>query len=78
VAHDGSVATDGAQSGQQPQRDRRRAVIGLAFRIWQCDKKNQGWREGLPLITTLPGYGFVGRPSPSRQINYERKKNTAF
>ena len=74
VADDGSVAADRAPSRQQVQRDRRRAGIGLAFRLGQCDKKNQGWREGLPLITTLPGYGFVGRPSPSRQINPNEKR----
>jgi len=74
VADDGSVAADGAPSRQQSQRDRRRAGIGLAFRLGQCDKKNQGWREGLPLITTLPGYGFVGRPSPSRQISPNEKR----
>jgi hypothetical protein len=74
VAHDGLVATDGAQSRQQSQRDRRRAGIGLAFSLWQCDKKNHGWREGLPLDRTLPGYGLVGRPSPSRQISPNEKR----
>jgi len=74
VADDSSVAADRAPSRQQLQRDRRRAGIGLAFRLRQCDKKNHGWREGLPLITTLPVYGFVGRPSPSRQINPNEKR----
>ena len=74
VTDDGSVAADGAQPRQQLQRDRRRAGIGLAFGLGQCDKKNHGWREGLPLITTLRGYEFVGRPSPSRQINPNEKR----
>jgi hypothetical protein len=74
VADDGSVAADGAAPRQQLQRDRGRAGIGLAFRLRQCDKKNHGWREGLPLITTLPGYGFVGRPSPSPVNQSKRKK----
>jgi hypothetical protein len=74
VTDDGSVAADGAQSRQQLQRDRRRTGIGLAFGLGQCDKKNHGWREGLPLITTLRGYEFVGRPSPSRQINPNEKR----
>jgi hypothetical protein len=74
VADNGSVATDGAPPRQQAQRDRRRAGTGLAFSLWQCDKKNHGWREGLPLDRTLPGYGFVGRPSPSRQISPNEKR----
>jgi len=26
--------------------------VDVVFRLWQCDKKNQGWREGPPL--TVP------------------------
>jgi hypothetical protein len=49
VTDDGSVATDRAPPRQQVQRNRCHAGIGLAFGLGQCDKKNHGWREGLPL-----------------------------
>ena len=39
--------------------------IGLVFGLWQCDKENHGWREGLPL-TVAAKFRSEDRPSPSR------------
>ena len=39
--------------------------IDLVFGLWQCDKKNHGWREGLPL-TVSAKFRSEDRPSPSR------------
>jgi hypothetical protein len=50
---------------------------GLVLRIGQCDKENQGWREGPPL-TVSRQVRIRGGPSPSRYIRFKRKKNTAF
>jgi hypothetical protein len=46
------------------------------LRLWQCDKENHGWREGLPLTDPCKAAIREG-PSPSRYIQRERKKNTA-
>ena len=52
--------------GEQMQRDRG---LGLALRLWQCDKENHGWREGLPLKRTLPGIDLVtGLHPPGKSV----------
>ena len=35
--------------------------VGVVFRLWQCDKENQGWREGPPLTVRLPKFRSAGR-----------------
>jgi hypothetical protein len=56
------------------QRDRRHADIGLAFSLRQCDNKNHGWREGLPLKRTLPGIDLVtGLHPPGKSISDEKR-----
>jgi hypothetical protein len=53
------------------QRDRGR---GLVFSLWQCDKKNHGWREGLPLKRTLPGIDLVtGLHPPGKSVPNEKR-----
>ena len=53
--------------------------IGLVFCLRQCDKKNQGWREGPPLTVPCQSFDLLVGPSPSPQkIRLERNKNTAF
>ena len=47
VADDRVVAADRTTPRQKDQRDR--SGVDVVFRLWQCDKKNQGWREGPPL-----------------------------
>src|ERR1039458_8816064 len=49
MADDGLVATQRTPPREQLQRKRRRPRIGLVIGLWQCDKENHGWREGLPL-----------------------------
>ena len=47
--------------------------IGLVIGLWQCDKENHGWREGLPLTVAAKF-----RSLPSRQSQSRRKKEYCF
>jgi hypothetical protein len=69
VADDGVESAARAASWQQRQGERVQLECGLVLRIGQCDKENQGWREGPPLTVscqvripwrafTLPVYPF--------------------
>jgi hypothetical protein len=51
--------------------------VGVVFRLRQCDKENQGWREGPPLTVACQSFDLPAGPSPS-VFKLERKKNTAF
>jgi hypothetical protein len=51
--------------------------IGVVFRLWQCDKNNQDWREGPPLTVLCQSSDLPDRPSPSGKFSFRRKKNTA-
>jgi len=77
VADDGVESAARAASWQQHQRERVQLECGLVLRIGQCDKENQGWREGPPLTVSCQ-VRIRGGPSPSRYIRFKRKKNTAF
>jgi hypothetical protein len=77
VADDGVASAARAASWQQRQRERVQLECGLVLRIGQCDKENQGWREGPPLTVSCQ-VPIRGGPSPSRHIRFKRKKNTAF
>jgi hypothetical protein len=77
VADDGVASAVRAASWQQSQRERMHFECGLVMRLWQCDKENQGWREGPPLTVSCQ-VPIRGGPSPSRYIRLKRKKNTAF
>jgi hypothetical protein len=50
----------------------------VVFRLWQCDKENQDWREGPPLTVLCQNSDLPDRPSPSGKITFRGKKNTAF
>src|SRR5580698_428132 len=52
--------------------------VGVVFRLRQCDKENQGWREGPPLTVACQSFDLPAGPSPSGKFKFERKKNTAF
>src|ERR1019366_103027 len=65
MADDGLVATQRTPPREQLQRKRRRPRIGLVIGLWQCDKENHGWGEGLPL-TVAAKFRSEDRPSPSR------------
>ena len=47
VANDRIVLADRTSPRQQVQRHYPGSM--LSFVVWQCDKKNHGWREGPPL-----------------------------
>jgi hypothetical protein len=64
MADDGIVAAQRTPPRKQLQREGGHR-IGLVLRLWQCDKKNHGWREGLPL-TVAAKFRSEDRPSPSR------------
>ena len=51
--------------------------VDVVFRLWQCDKKNHGWREGLPLVLPARIAPATGLHPPG-EIMVERKKNTAI
>ena len=78
VTDDAPVAADGTASRQHSQWKWRRPGVGLAFALGQCDKKNQGWREGPPLFIALPRSESDAGLHPPLQIRFERKKNIAF
>jgi hypothetical protein len=66
--------TVGGEGTEEPQLPR----VGLVFRLWQCDKKDQDWREGPPL--TVPAKVSICRPGlhpPVKSVSNENK-NTAF
>src|SRR6516225_683496 len=46
----------------------------LVLRIWQCDKKNHGWREGPPVTVSWQSFDLLAGPSPSRQNQLRTKK----
>jgi len=60
MADDGIVAAKRTSPREQFQWEG-----GLVLRLWQCDKKNHGWREGRPL-TVAAKFRSEDRPSPSR------------
>jgi len=50
MADDCVVSASRTPPRQAIQRNYPR--IDVVFRLWQCDKENQGWREGLPLTVS--------------------------
>jgi hypothetical protein len=48
--------------------------VNVVFRLWQCDKKNQGWRGGPPL--TVPCQSFdlrSGLHPPVKSVSNEKR-----
>ena len=78
VTDDGSVSAVRASPRQQPQRECSHPQVGLVFRLCQCDKENQDWREGPPLTVPCQSFDLPAGPSPSGKFKFERKKNTVF
>ena len=76
VADDRVVAANGTSPRQESPAESPR--LDVVFRLWQCDKKNHGWREGPPL--TVPAKVSICWPGlhPPGKVSLERKKNTAF
>jgi hypothetical protein len=46
----------------------------VVFCLWQCDKKNHGWREGPPVTVSWQSFDLLAGPSPSRQNQLRTKK----
>ena len=57
------VNTDGASPRKEIQRNHPR--VDVVFRLRQCDKDNQGWREGPPLTVACQSLDPLAGPSPS-------------
>jgi hypothetical protein len=52
---------DNAAATRPMESPRVDVVIGL----WQCDKKNHGWREGPPVTVLCQVFDPLAGPSPS-------------
>lgn len=52
--------------------------IGLVFALGQCDKKNQGWREGPPLFNALPRFDSDVGLHPPQKLSCRTKKEYRF
>jgi hypothetical protein len=52
--------------------------VDVVFRLWQCDKKNHGWREGPPLTVPCQILDLLpGLHPPAKSVSNENK-NTAL
>jgi hypothetical protein len=51
--------------------------VGVVFRLRQCDKENQGWREGPPLTVACQSFDLPAGPSPSG-IQIRTKEEYSF
>src|SRR5258708_40372566 len=72
VADDGVVGADRTTPGQKDQRDR--SGVDVVFRLWQCDKKNQGWREGPPLTVPCQSFDLLpGLHPPVQSVSNEKE-----
>jgi hypothetical protein len=72
VADDRVVAADKTSPRQKDQRDH--TGVDVVFRLWQCDKKNQGWREGPPLTVPCQSFGLLpGLHPPVKSVSNEKR-----
>jgi hypothetical protein len=72
VADDRVVAADRTTPRQKDQRDR--SGVDVVFRVWQCDKKNQGWREGPPLTVPCQSFDLLpGLHPPVKSVSIEKR-----
>src|SRR5450759_3818745 len=69
--HTADTAAGAAAAGTPSPR------VGLVIGLWQCDKENHGWREGVAL-TVATKFRSEDRPSPSRQSQSRTKKEYCF
>jgi hypothetical protein len=58
------------------QRDNLR--VDVVFCLWQCDKKNHGWREGPAADRSLLKSRSAGRPFTLRLSQFRTKKEYSF
>jgi hypothetical protein len=63
MADDCGVIANRASPREEGQWDQPR--LDVVFRLWQCDKKNHGWREGPPVTVLCQSFDLLAGPSPS-------------
>ena len=72
VTDDRVAAADRTTPWQTSQRDH--PGLDVAIRFWQCDKKNQGWREGPPLIVPCQSFDLLpGLHPPVESVSNEKR-----
>jgi hypothetical protein len=48
--------------------------VDVVFRLWQCDKKNQGWREGPPLTVPCQSFDLLpGLHPPVKSVSTKKE-----
>jgi hypothetical protein len=48
--------------------------VDVVFRLWQCDKKNHGWREGPPLTVPCQSFDLLpGLHPPAKSVSNEKR-----
>ncbi len=48
--------------------------VDVVFRLWQCDKKNHGWREGPPLTVPCQSFDLLpGLHPPVKSVSNEKR-----
>jgi hypothetical protein len=48
--------------------------LDVVFRLWQCDKKNHGWREGPPVTVSCQSFDLLpGLHPPAKSVSNERR-----
>ena len=48
--------------------------VDVVFSLWQCDKENHGWREGLPLTVACQSFDLlVGLHPPTESVSNEKR-----
>jgi hypothetical protein len=52
--------------------------LDVVFRLWQCDKKNHGWREGPPVTVFCQSFRSAGRAFTLRLNQFRTKKEYSF
>jgi hypothetical protein len=76
MADDRVVPANRTSPRQEVQRDH--PGVDVVFRLWQCDKKNHGWREGPPLTVPCQSLDLLpGLHPPAKSVSNENK-NTAL
>ena len=53
--------------------------VDVVFRLWQCDKKNHGWREGPPLTKPCQSFDLLpGLHPPVKSVSNEKGTLLSF
>jgi hypothetical protein len=52
--------------------------VDVVLCLWQCDKKNHGWREGPPLTVLCQSVDLLGWAFTLRQSQFRTRKEYCF